>query len=611
MKKLLTLVLVVALTVTLFSGCGCSKNGGDALELTVWNTAGTDYIFQDLNEDIPSEWLAEKTGVKVANIYGNDGGQWDQKLTKLYAGDNLPDIVLCQNGQGPAHFSKLGEVGILNALTDEMIEKYAPNLWARTPSYIWDKFRTEDGKISGIPYSFEGKDIDTVYPDIDEDTKARILDKWSNGTHIITHLGVRDDILKMIYPDALSYDEAVALLNEKGERIGDELLDIPIYTKEEYIDFLYKIKDLNLKEDGKTVYPYGYIGGDTWEAFVYLGGAMFGMANHHYTSHWNTATKRIELPLAQDISREIARIQNKMVNDKVIDPESLIHTSDQFKEKVFNGQYAVCWTSSIDGNFEVINSQLKEAGKDFAYRPFYVQIPAAEGYGLGLGNNTSFNGAFAMTTNLSEDEVIKVLKWADLQFTDEFEEIYYWGTPEDGLYVENEDGTRSYKDEKFQKFFVEGDTSALEVKDSKGLGGRGGKFILTTLAYSKYDPKIYNNVSTYFPGHLSGFGFAADSPLVTEAERSPIPPSAAYSAEFGAIPEVVAYWGARGQWDTAIKTALAAKPGEFDKKWDEMLKILNSVVDVKAMEDAMTEVALPLYEKMVADEEARLASMEE
>ena len=608
MKKLLTLVLVVALTVALFSGCGCSKTGGDALELTVWNTVGTDYIYQEVKEDIPGDWLYEKTGVRIANIYGNDGGQWDQKLTKLYAGDNLPDVVWCGNGQGPAHFSKLGEVGVLNPLTDKMIEKYAPNLWARTPSYIWEKFRTEDGKISGIPFSFEGKDIDTVYPDIDEDTKVRILEKWNNGTHIITHLGVRDDILQMIYPDALSYEEAAKLLEEKGERVGDELLDIPIYTKEEYIDFLYKIKDLNLKEDGKTVYPYGYIGGDTWEAFVYLGGAMFGMANHQYTSHWNTVTHRIELPLAQDICREIARIQNKMVNDKVIDPESLIHTSDQFKEKVFNGQYAVCWTSSIDGNFEVINSQLKEAGKDFAYRPFYVQIPAAEGYAPSKGGATSFNGAFAMTTNLSEDEVIQVLKWADIQFTDEYEEIRYWGTPEQGLYTENEDGTRTFKDEKFQKYFVEGDTSVMEVNDTKGLGGVG--FKLQTLAYSKYEPKIYNKISTYVPGHLSGFGFKADSPLVTE-NHAIIPASAAYSAEFGNIPEVVAYWGARGQWDTAIKTALAAKPGEFDKKWDEMLKILNSVVDVKAMEDAMTEVALPLYEKMAAEEEARLASMEE
>ena len=58
----------------------------------------------------------------------------------------------------------------------------------------------------------------------------------------------------------MSYDEIIALLEEKQAPIGDEIMDIPIHTTEEFIDFMYKIRDLNKTENGKKVYAFGYAG---------------------------------------------------------------------------------------------------------------------------------------------------------------------------------------------------------------------------------------------------------------------------------------------------------------------------------------------------------------
>ena len=70
-----------------------------------------------------------------------------------------------------------------------------------------------------------------------------------------------------------SYDEIMAILEERQEPIGEELMDIPIKSSEEFIEFMYKIRDLNLTENGRKVYAFGYAGDgtDNWEALVYLG----------------------------------------------------------------------------------------------------------------------------------------------------------------------------------------------------------------------------------------------------------------------------------------------------------------------------------------------------
>ena len=124
---------------------------------------------------------------------------------------------------------------------------------------------------------------------MDEDTYNFMVDNFKAEETDVTFQAaqcfwIRDDILKMFYPEAKTYDELCAMIDEKGAPIGDELLDIPIYSTDEFIDFMYKIKDANLMEENKRVYPFGYGGGDNWVALTYLGADMYGYKNHCYTA---------------------------------------------------------------------------------------------------------------------------------------------------------------------------------------------------------------------------------------------------------------------------------------------------------------------------------------
>ena len=94
----------------------------------------------------------------------------------------------------------------------------------------------------------------------------------------------------------------------------------------------------------------------------------------------------------------------------------------------------------------------------------------------------------------------------------------------------------------------------------------------------------------------SGFKFAADS--VHTQNVALYPPCQGWSSVYADIPEVVAFWAERDQWENDFKIAMAAPVDEFDEKWDKAVKDLNEIADIKAMEDKMTEIAKPIAESL-------------
>ena len=91
---------------------------------------------------------------------------------------------------------------------------------------------------------------------------------------------------------------------------------------------------LTLRRAAKRFMLQDYGGGDNWIALTWLGADMYGYKNQSYTGTWNDVEEKIEIPLVHDTIRQAAKTQNKMINDGVIDPESLAHTTAQFKEKI-------------------------------------------------------------------------------------------------------------------------------------------------------------------------------------------------------------------------------------------------------------------------------------
>jgi len=575
---------------------------GKELGITIWNTQGTDVkAVEKPKEDIPGDWLANKTKVKIKEFYGNGGGQWDAKLTTLVASGNLPNLVLTQAGQGPAHHAKLHEGDLNWELTPELIQKYAPDVWKSVPEFVWDSIKV-DGKIYGIPFGLSvDKEID---PSLSDDfvtaftiPRERIS---TSGT-----LMVRDDILKKLIPSALNYEEIMKLVKEKNAPIGDSFL-LPIKSTEEYIKFMYDVKALNMKENNKPVYATGYDGGDNWFALSVLGSDMLGYKGYYYTGWLNVPQKRMGFGYLDPVFKEAAKIQNQMINDKVIDPESLVHNAEKYKEKVMNGQYAIIWDATAGD----VNPLLEKAGKSFRYVPFYTQVPQRPEFPAYKEGPPTFSSTLSLLKTLKEDEVPQVLNWINTMFTEEWEDIKYWGTKEAGLYEELPDGKRKFKDENLQKFLVDLDTTVMDWKDAKGLnfdnmlliGGSPGYWQGVVkwngLGSSKYNPQFFNK-SIQYNTLNTAMKFPSSSPWANGF--TPVPNVQSWSAEYANLPEVQKLWSTRATWDDPFKVSLTAKnEEEFSKKWDAAIENFRKTVDVDKMLNDQTQIALPLLEKRIA-----------
>lgn len=604
MKKTLALIISIVLVVGgVFAGCGKKEKTitlgendkyvpTDELSVEMWYTQGTDYaVGSGVSDDVVKKWVEERTLVKIDNIYGNDGGQWDTKLSRLVAGDNLPQMIICDAGQGPSHFAKLQENDLIWEITDEMLEKYAPNYLKRIEKGALDDFRI-DGKLYGLPFNQKATSVSV--PGIDEETLTNISEYIEGITSDDQMcLWIRDDILKMIYPECKSWDEIEKAAKE-GKPIADMCFDIPINTKEELVDFFYKIKKLNLKtENNKPVYAFGYSGGDNWEALTYLGAYMEGYAPYNYAAAWNTKKQEMTVPLVSDMCKDAVAIQNKMIRDKVIDPESLVHTIDLYKEKALNGQYAI-YAPGYAGYADNINPMLKENNASYRIRPFVVNIPNNDEYQPTKPVETpgDWETSVCITKKASEAEVVQLLNYINVCSSEEFDEVYWWGPKDAGLYKE-ENGKRAYVDNAFNERFINGNSGALDDKNTKGIGmsaSKTGMFYITPVKpeQNEFAPNIYNKTFK-LSAYSAVTKFTADSP---HAITAPGPTTNVWSSQYAAIPECVNYWANREKWENAFKMVYtASSDAEFEKKWKEAVKTLNSVVNVKKMEKEMTAAA--------------------
>lgn len=259
-KRFILLTVVLCLILSLLSACSIGNketiNFGDEftkrLDLTAWITQGNEYSKPvKVKENYVEQWLIDKTNVRIVNAYGNGGGQWESVLSRLVAGDDFPELVVCGGGQGPVHFGKIAEVGKIWELTPDMLKTYAPDIWEKVPDNMWERIKV-DRKIYGIPYNF---------PVSTEEEYAKYISKtqlenaeMTEPVSLGTDLWIRDDILKMLYPEAKTWDELLTLMKEKGEPIGDEIYDVPIESAEDLIKLFKDIKSPKVE----TGYDKGY-----------------------------------------------------------------------------------------------------------------------------------------------------------------------------------------------------------------------------------------------------------------------------------------------------------------------------------------------------------------
>lgn len=582
----LTIFMIFCFAAVFLGGCG-GKSFDKRLELTVWNTQGTDWNLKEpAKENVVEDWLIDKTNVRIKHGYGNGGAQWEIVLARLIAGNNFPDLVACGGGQGPVHFAKLAEIDKIWELTPEMLEKYAPDIWKRVPQEMWERIKI-DGKIYGIPYNFP-TNSEEAYSDFFTE-KQRERAENEKPVSVGTDLWIRDDILKMLYPEAKTWDELNEILkNSDGNPIGDEVYDVPLETEEDIVNLFRRIKALNLKENGNPVYAFGYSSMDCWVPFAQLGAQLEGYVGRNYITTWDTEKEEIILPLLEESVHDTALMQSRLIREGVFDPESLLISLKQYKEKLLNGEYAVSVISSLTHPPDV-NTELEKRGKAFRYRPLYTNVKPLQGMGP-VETKTTWGSSVGILKTVNEEDLPQVLNWMNVQFTEEWEDVLYWGPKEAGLYTEHEDGTREFKNDELNKKYIRNEFTKISEADRYGLYDNAGIFWMKFVTQSKWEPKQFNNMQINVLVPNSGAGFDSESTYRTETKEAPL--FNVWDAEYANLKTVQDFWSSRTEWEMPFRATLVAKSDEeFEIAWQKAVENLKNIVDVEKMLSEMTEIA--------------------
>ncbi|MNO33358.1 hypothetical protein D3C76_233680 [compost metagenome] len=106
-----------------------------------------------------------------------------------------------------------------------------------------------------------------------------------------------------------------------------------VHTPDDLYTFLKTIKDLDLKQDGKTIFPLGSFQGGWWLQYA---NKMFTNNNADY----NWASGSPEYQFMSDKYTEQTLYLRKLISEGLIDPEAFTQTAAVATEKVSQGRYA-------------------------------------------------------------------------------------------------------------------------------------------------------------------------------------------------------------------------------------------------------------------------------
>ena len=534
------------------------------------------------------------TGVEIdyENSYSNGDNTFDVKLSLLAGTKDWPSISTNAQLVKP-----LVDGGVLYDLTD-LVPKYCPNIMSMygpdDPNFksLWSLPNVnggQEGKIYGVPIGV-GADYSMMKDKlgITEDDPKYLTAFSPPSDYIQGCIKVRDDILKTIFPTAKTMNEIEELYMKNGKFTREEVFDVPIKSKEDFVQFLRDIKALDLKEGSLPVYPtYAACGLDNYPLGARLASELYGWGRGgDCFTFWDNTDKKIKLTANEPELKDLFLTFNQLIREGVIPQESLIDDDTAFKAKMNNGQYAVTYAEWRWADDQI----LVDAGKTYRYRPVYLDIPVNTDKYIQPLNIPNCNQLLIFKDTVSPEDVPQILMWIDYQMSKNFDKLQYWGPESAGLFEEI-NGKRVFKDKAIEEAMLYNNDPNTLMKYSL----KNGFFNVT------YNPRrislvasgvtlnvpymVYGDVQRNKKETLNYFKSGLVEKYDTKLTNLPwiwIFPNS--------VPGVEKMWAARTTWEDALMRTLAAtSEEEFNKLYDDFLKTAADIGLTPETVEAMTQ----------------------
>lgn len=604
LKRNVSAALAFILSVSVLSGCGkkeseVSKNikipqlglmgneaedssdmpdwEGEQLSLTYWDASqfNSRSLGKKAEQDVVTPEIKRVTGVSFdpEKSFDNGGESMENKVAKLSAANAWPDVI--HFGQ-KAIIDKLADANIVYDLKP-YLEDYCPNIVQMLKNagiYEYVLNQRADGKVVRLPYIIN---FDLRYPDMSEEDKLKVTNNYQTRNHV----WVRDDILKMVYPNAKTQDEIEQIYLDKGEFTEEDVTDVTFKSRDEYVDFLKKVNDLNITEGTQKVYP-GYIasGTDNWNVLALMG-CLYGQnANNsydtNYFTYWDKDTKRIEYKFKQPEFKTILKDWTELVRADILSKESLVDNRSTFEQKRDNGLYAVVYA-----NDQPNDSTIKSSGKKFRYRKVFIDIePNDKKYMFSTGVPVSDDFS-VVKNNVNENQLKQILTYYDYMLSNAGMKLTVWGPRSAGLFEEDENGNRKYKDKDLEKCMVYDEQNERNVYYNLWYGGLTAWPGYAGTDVNEFAPKIMYNAERTAGEANKYFSMSKFRPLEITKSISP---------DIYRIDDDNAkkFWQARTSFEEALfKVYITNNDAEFESAYNNVLSLAerNGLTD-----DALTGI---------------------
>jgi ABC-type glycerol-3-phosphate transport system substrate-binding protein len=355
------------------------------------------------------------------------------------AADTLPEVLVTHEFSVAAQ-TALIESGKIYNFTEDEIRKNMPlytkrveDLGLDLPTYIGSN-QWSDGKLYFVPYELR----EVAFPKLRKDIRA-----IRNAADSPYSFYFRDDILKMIYPNARSEYELKELFIANGGKltIDDIIGDIPIYNMDDLHGYLKKVKDLGLKVGDKDVIPAqltvsSNVGSTLWS----LQTAM----QIFWQDGFSFKDDQLMHVQSSDVFKEYIRYYSTFNAEGLIDREAWIMKDDQIRAKAINGEFAVFnyWLPVNDAR------QLsKDEGRGYGYRllpAFTVDLVNEYQNMTNRPINLTTATKIIISKTVKEANKAQVFGWIDWNMSYEADDLRNWGLPE---WSEGEGVNRRFKPE--------------------------------------------------------------------------------------------------------------------------------------------------------------------
>jgi len=377
--------------------------------------------------DYATKLIVDKTGVDCEWPILPQDWTTQQAISAFMAAGTLPQVLDVGALWIDSEWAKfITTKNMAYEITPAMVKQYMPNFTKRAQQYG----RTVEELMAANTYQGKNLSIPTQFgfasfPKLQSNEAAK---QPGNDYYAIAF---RDDILKMIFPNARTEKDLQDLLVKNGQLTTNDIIgDIPIKNLDDLYQYLKKVKALNLKVGDKPVIPGAItassesMGALDWSLRTIVGFAwdypfMMGTPPDFADSVYPKATPEYKAYMAW---------WNKLYNEGLIDPEMFVMKNDQFNAKQINGEYAVINRWWYVGDAEKVG---KDRGYGYRFFPvFFGQLKPNL-----LSNNiqyVSLQGGcpVAITKSAKQADVPKIMKWVDWYMSEERDSLAYWGMPD-------------------------------------------------------------------------------------------------------------------------------------------------------------------------------------